>query len=465
MPRGYGGRAPWRRHQLTDLGVVAVAGAVVIGAWAGSALVAVASAAAVALVLRSPVVLVAGLLLGVGAAALGQRAWAEAQPRALGAYTGWVQVVGDTTTSGAGTRITLEVEGERFDAWLYGRMRRTLGAREAGEWVWVDGTRRPLGAHPRRAQARHVVGRFDVDVVGDWTPGAPVSRAANRVRDALRRAAATAMPPAEAALFTGLVIGDDTRQPAEMVADFRRSGLSHLTAVSGQNVAFVLAAAAPLLRRLRPVGRWAASLLLIGWFMALTRFEPSILRAGVMAMLAATAFVLGHRESPVRLLAWAVVVLVLVDPLLVWSVGFWLSVGATAGVCVVAPRLAARLPGPVWVRLPLAVTVGAQAGVALPALLVFGRLPLVSLGANLLAVPAAGFVMLYGLPAGVVAAALPGPLAALVMAPAAIATRWVAIVAALAARVEPSGAWAWAGWCLVASALVAVCRRPARVPM
>ena len=83
-----------------------------------------------------------------------------------------------------------------------------------------------------------------------------------------------------------------------MVDAFRASGLSHLTAVSGENVAFVLAAASPLLRRLRPWWRWAATLGLIGWFMTLTRFEPSVLRAGVMAMLASSAFVLG-RQQPV----------------------------------------------------------------------------------------------------------------------------------------------------------------------
>ena len=62
------------------------------------------------------------------------------------------------------------------------------------------------------------------------------------------------LPADQAALTRGLVIGDDRDQPPAMVERFRASGLSHLTAVSGQNVAFVLAAAGPLLRRL-PV-RW-----------------------------------------------------------------------------------------------------------------------------------------------------------------------------------------------------------------
>jgi competence protein ComEC len=259
----------------------------------------------------------------------------------------------------------------------------------------------------------------------------------------------------EAALFTGLVIGDDAREPIDMIDAFRASGLSHLTAVSGENVAFVLAAASPLLRRLRLWWRWAATVGLIGWFMALTRFEPSVLRAGIMAMLACSSFVLGRQQAVVRLLAWTVSILVLVDPMLVWSVGFWLSTGATAGVCVIAPLLADRLPGPQWLRAPLSVTLGAQLGVILPSWLVFHRLPLVSLPANLLAVPVAGFVMLLGIPGGLFSAVVP-PLAPLVMAPCAAGTRWVDTIAYLAADIEPSPLWSAVGWAGVVSVVLAL---------
>ena len=128
----------------------------------------------------------------------------------------------------------------------------------------------------------------------------------------------------------------------------------------------------------------------------LTRAEPSVLRAGVMAGLAATAFVLGRQAEPLRLLALAVVALLLLDPLLAWSVGFWLSVGATAGVVLGAVHLAPRLVRLGPLALPVAVTLGAQCGVAVPSLLVFGRLSLTGTVANIVAVPVAGLVMLVG---------------------------------------------------------------------
>ena len=445
--------------------MVSAAAAAVVGVWLGSVVAAACVAGLAWAGTRSVVVAACCLCLGCLGVVAAERAWAQAVPRSLGPFHGWATVVGDPAPFGAGVRFTVQIEGERFDSWLYGPAKHHVASRQSGELVFVQGNREPLRAGDRRARLRHVVGRFELQFVGDWSSGSPLSRANTRVRGSLRRAAESAMQPDEAALFTGLVIGDDARQSPAMVVAFRASGLSHLTAVSGQNVTFVLAAAAPVLRRLRPWWRLFTTLGLIGWFMALTRFEPSILRAGVMAMLAASAFVLGLRQSPIRLLAIAVAALVLVDPLLVWSVGFWLSVGATAGVTAVGPWLAHRLPGPIWLRTPVAVTLGAQVGVLVPSWLVFHRLPLVSLPANLLAVPVAGFVMLYGIPAGLLAAAMPQPVAAAVMMPAVVGTRWVSTVALLAARLEPSSGWAWTGWAIIAcGTLLAVGRSRGRRP-
>lgn len=448
MMRAYDPRGMHWRHPFGDLEVALVALAAVMGVWTQSPAWVGAVAAGSLLARRRPVLLLVCLVVGLAGVWRSRVTWDGATPRHLGHYTGWAPVVGDPAPFNNGLRVTVEIDGERFDAWAYGSSRRRLLDRQAGEFVYVDGERRPQTSNIRRARLRHVVGRFDLQVVGDWREGSPLYRTSSRVRTALRRSAETAMGQGDASLFTGLVIGDDTRQSAAMVNAFRASGLSHLTAVSGENVAFVIAAASPLLRRLRPWSRWAATLALIGWFMVLTRFEPSVLRAGVMAMLASSSYVLGRQTSVARLLAVTVALLVLIDPMLVWSVGFWLSTGATAGVCLAAPALAGRLPGPAWLRVPLSVTLGAQFGVALPSWLVFHRLPLVSLPANLLAVPVAGFVMLFGIPAGLLASLFPA-LAPLLMAPCTAGTRWVATVAYLAAALEPSPGWSAAGWLAV----------------
>ena len=329
----------------------------------------------------------------------------------------------------------------------------------AGDRVVVAGVRRALAAdRQRRAAWQHVVGRLDVAWFGDVGAGSPAANASNRVRALIAKGAA-ALPAEPAALTRGLVIGDDGDEPAAMVERFRAAGLSHLTAVSGQNVALLLAAAGPLLRRARRAHQVGGHARLIGWFVVLTRAEPSVLRAGTMAAASATAFVLGRQAEPLRLLALAVIILLLLDPLLAWSVGFWLSVGATAGVTIGATTLAPRLRRLGPLALPIGVTVGAQAGVAIPSLVVFGRLSLSGTLANLVAVPVAGLVMLLGLPACLLAGAMP-VIAPVVMAPIGWGVWWVDAVATVAAAVEPSAPWSWIGWLGVVTAVVWLARSP-----
>jgi competence protein ComEC len=452
-------------RNTSDAAVVALAAGVAVGVWSASPMVGVLGALACGFGFRSPQLALVAVVLAVGGALRSQDSWAALTPNRLGPFDGWVRLVDDPQPYPSSTRVIVEIEGERFELWSRGRaQQQRVHAWRGGEWVTVSGQRGALDAQrAQRVAWQHVVGEFDLAWASDVDPGGPVARASNRVRASIERAA-DSLPAPYGSLYRGLVIGDDRDQPREMIDRFRASGLSHLTAVSGQNVAFVLAACGPLLVRLRPAARWVTTLALIAWFVALTRFEPSILRAGVMAGLSATAYLTGRERTPVRILALAVIGLVLIDPLLVWSIGFWLSVGATAGVCTLGPWLAARMSALGPLALPLGITLGAQVGVVLPSVLVFGRLPLVSVVANLLAVPVAGFVMLYGLPAGLVAGSIPA-LAPLLMFPARVGTRWVDTVAILGARLEPDPPWVWVGWggiVVLAASFVAVGGRPGK---
>ena len=453
------------RRPATDAQMAVLALATVGGVWAGlpQAWLVIIAAAVVLVVVpriggrrraaRPPAgqrsswpVLAAVAVAALAGAVAGERAWERAEARGQGPFAGWAVVAADPAPVRNGIRVVLAVEGERFQTYAFGPAARRLERRHAGEQVEVSGVRGPLRDGDEWLRVRHVVGRFDLDRVGAWAEGAPLARASNRLRERLRSAAEDTMTADDASLFTGLVVGDDVRQSREVIDRFRAVGMSHLTAVSGQNVAYVLAVTGVLLRRLPPWWRLGATWAVIAWFVVLTRVEPSVVRAGTMAGIGALAFAVGRERSVPRILALTVTVLVLVDPLLVWSVGFWLSCGATAGVSVLAPPLAVRWRGPVWLAMPVATTVGAQLGVLVPSVLVFDRLPVTGIVANLLAVPVAGMVMLAGMPAALVASVVPTWAASAVMLPAELGTRWVATVAALAERLAPTGVWVPVGW-------------------
>jgi competence protein ComEC len=307
---------------------------------------------------------------------------------------------------------------------------------EAGESAVLVGSFRELGAGERRWRWRHVAAVFDAhDLVGAGRAAPSVLRAANDFRHRVL-AGGDRLGETDRALVAGFLVGDDRDLPARVAADFRAAGLSHLLVVSGANVTLVLAFVAPLLRRFALFGRLAGGLVVLVVFCAMTRFEPSVLRAAGMSGLALLAAFVGRPVAGLRLLALTVTGLVLIDPFLVHSLGFSLSCGASAGILLLAGPLSRRLPGPRLMREPLAVTAAAQVGVAPIALPAFGHLPLAALPANLAAAPAAAALSIWGLGSGVIGSLLgegAGP-AALLQVPTALLAGWIRVVARVAAR-------------------------------
>lgn len=187
------------------------------------------------------------------------------------------------------------------------------------------------------------------------------------------------------ALLAGFLIGDTGHLSEIDIDAMRRSGLSHFTAVSGSNVALFLGllfgVSGPL--ALGPRRRAVIGILGLPIYAAATGFEPSVMRASLMAGLVLAGRLIGVTLDVWQVLALAVTVLVIVDPSMISSVGFQLSVVATAGVLVGArwPVRGGR------VARALAVTGWAQIAVAPLLVLHFGQVPLISPAANLAAAP------------------------------------------------------------------------------
>jgi len=391
--------------------------------------------------MRSYVTPVAGACVALFLCVFAFRAhseWNRIDNVPVGAYSGLATLVGDPETRGAGVAVVFRIEGWRYEATFYGADAWRVRNRMQGESVLMSAVRERWGESvPRYKLVRHVAGRLvDVELGGDWTQGSALTRATNRLRRLIAHGAST-LPPAEGSLLVGLVIGDDRAQPREMRSSFRDAGLSHLTAVSGQNIVFVLAVFAPAITRMKPRARLVATLGVLAAFTLMTRAEPSVLRAAGMAGVSAVVFAVGGKVAAGRALLASSAVLVIADPFLAWSVGFWLSFAATAGLVVVGPRCEStlrRLRCPGFVAAPLAASFAAQLATLPILVLVFGRVAPWGLVANLLAVPVAGAVMLGGLPLCFIAGLVGGPIATVLTAPLLLGVRWVWWVAVIVAR-------------------------------
>jgi competence protein ComEC len=229
------------------------------------------------------------------------------------------------------------------------------------------------------------------------------------------------MPAREAALARGFVLGEDDRIDRATVEDFRRAGLSHLLAVSGQNVTLLALLAMPLLAllgmplRTRIVWVLAA----IALYVPLAGGGPSIVRAGIMGALGLLATLAGRRGSRLFAIAAAAALMLAIDPGVAADVGWQLSFAAVLGILLLAPplreALAARIGSRGWRRSLVegaAVTVAATLVTAPLIAHRFGAVSAMTLPANLLALPAVAPAMWLGMLVSI-GAQLPGFPAAL----------------------------------------------------
>lgn len=384
---------------------------------------------ALGLVGRSKVTVVVGLLVVASAtSALAERAYRPAERATLHDEPATVVFDAEPMRFGWRAEVRLDASGQRV---------RLIGSGfdapdlVAGEQIVVSGRLGPIDAGGW-AKSRHLVGVVTVTDLRSVAGPAWYLRPGEWLRRGVLGSTQSFDPDARA-LYHGLVIGDDRFQSEGQQAQFRAAGLSHLLAVSGQNVAFLLAVCGPLLRRLRPGADVVAVAVLLAVFAIATRLEPSVLRATATAAIGVLATANSSRAAGVRALGLAVIVLLMIDPFLSRSVGFQLSVAASLGILLLSTSFRHRLPLADAVAEPLAITLAAQCGVSPILLATFGPLSTVTIPANVLAGWAAGAVMTLGLSVGLVAAVVPDPLGSTLQLPARVLVWWIDEVAAHAA--------------------------------
>jgi competence protein ComEC len=413
---------------LAGIGLAALAG-VGLGFWLAMAAVAVVGAVALWRVGRAGLALAAAAALALG----GARAVAAAPTIDAGHvayYNGAADVVlrgdvvaepdvGDTkrrlrlavreaTLDGHTQPATgfVLVELPRYPAIGYGA---TLAL--SGELLPLSALNSADYAAYLARQGIYSVMRFpDANVLSD-TGGSAFRRALLAVRERGRAAIQASLPEPQAALLTGILLGDDSGLPRTLADDFRATGMTHIIAISGFNIALIIALldrlAAPLLPR-----RAGAVIIafIIALYALLVGASASVVRAAVMGI----AYLVGLRlmGRPTLALAGlfsAAFLMTLWNPLTLWNVGFQLSLAATLGLLLFGEPWTRRLRRgttglPPAVRRPatqllgegLVITLAAQV-LTVPLLVYhFGALSLASLPANFLVLPAQPAVMLTG---------------------------------------------------------------------
>lgn len=398
-----------------------------------------------------PTVAALGVMAGI-LAATGQ--WLGLLPALLGLFLiarggRWAQLLLLLGGLGAGfwSATTVQRQPDTLAPWIGARV--TLQGHWDGQFLRLSdpGARVALSPRPTARPGQLTVGGVLVRPSGPATPGGfdqarwlsgqgglflPTPKAVlvaaqvkatqpeKGVRAYLLSGLQKGLKAEQAALLQAIELGDrqalreleDTGGPSLQDA-FARTGLSHLMALSGQNVALITGFVLLLLGRTRMPKPWqyAFAALLLLLFLWVVGLSPSIFRAVLMGWAVLLGWALGRgRPDPLATLSLAALICLLPFPLWLFDLGFQLSFLAVLGLGL-TPQLMARLPQrwPFWLRTGLAATMLAELA-TLPLIAgTFGQIPLVGVFTNLLAAP----LMSVLVPLGLVAALL-GPLAGVV---------------------------------------------------
>ena len=210
------------------------------------------------------------------------------------------------------------------------------------------------------------------------------------------------LPDQQAGLMSGMLIGYTEGLGEEVNDAFRSAGLSHIMAVSGANLVFLIAPLLFVLKMLK-IGRNHANIICIisiFLFALITGFEASVLRAAVMVSLLLVGGIIKREADIITSIAAAAAILVTINPYNLLNAGFQLTFAATLSLVLFTPKIGAffkRLKIPSSLAELLAATTAAQLGVIPVSVFHFNSISVISLLSNVIVVPLTGLITVLGM--------------------------------------------------------------------
>lgn len=231
-------------------------------------------------------------------------------------------------------------------------------------------------------------------------------------------------------LVIGVVLGDDTGLEAATTKNMRASNLTHLTAVSGEHVALVLAATLTLCGPLPVRLKTLIGLFTLVGLVLLVQPSGSVLRAAAMGSVQLVGLSVGRQASALPAWAAGAIVLLLIDPWQACDWGFALSIAATGGLIMLAPGIERQLGRlmPTFFAQLAAIPLAAQLACGPLLIALNPHISMWGVVANMLAAPVVAVVTYTGLAATVLATLLPS-LAQLLVLPALWGCAWLECIA------------------------------------
>ncbi|TAK10747.1 MAG: DNA internalization-related competence protein ComEC/Rec2 [Acidobacteria bacterium] len=309
-------------------------------------------------------------------------------------------------------RATLAIGGQSADTfvarWTRGRwLTAPVLVRRPQTWRNFGG---PSDEWQRLRRASDITGTVKSAALVEIRRGSWFSETGAAIRRFVRQEIARTikpLSPTSAAIVVAILIGDRTSLASDTVRDLQRAGTYHVIAISGGNIAIVVVGSLVALRlviRSRRVVALVTMAIVIAYG-GVVGDQASVERAVAAALVVLSLQVVGWPAPAWRIFLVAALVVVAIDPMTVIDTGAWLSFGATLGILMLAPPIAATLRrggglrhriADAAVRL-LAATLAAEFALVPVSAAVFSQVSIAGLLLNFIAIPAMAVVQLAGI--------------------------------------------------------------------
>lgn len=293
-------------------------------------------------------------------------------------------------------------ESLNFEAFgVFGELSGTIllnsinGRFEVGDLVKIKGKlEAPMTSDPRIAAAMYKPGILHVSN----PDGANFSGIFLFIKNVLIRRLEAVFSEPESGFAAGLLLGARSSLPADVMLDFKRTGLTHTLAVSGYNMVVLTAFFTAIFAHLPRKSSNVATIGAICVFVLIVGASASVVRAAIMGSLKLVARIFGRPYGGIRALAITGFVMSLLDPFIIlYDVGFQLSFGATAGILLCSDFFEKHLqflPNWLGIRDSISTTWSAQVFTTPIIILIFKGISIISTVSNILVLPSLPFLML-----------------------------------------------------------------------
>lgn len=246
----------------------------------------------------------------------------------------------------------------------------------------------------------NILNNSDIEIAGT-EPGGWINKLGYKIKNTVLEIVEYCLGVNQAGLLSGMIIGYKDGLDENAYQAFSRAGLTHIMVASGMNVAFIILPLMFLFNKLR-LGNKVSSLITIFvlvLFVFVTGFSASVVRAVLMGVIILTGKMIMRETEIYTSISAAAIVLLAINPYLLYDIGFQLSFTATLSLVMFYPAIkkaVTRRYIPEFASDTLAATLAAQLGVVPVTLYYFNNLSIISVVSNLLVVPLVQIITIIG---------------------------------------------------------------------